>query len=505
MLNTDADSSSGSLGASLVFDNFYMGYAWTDLNNEYGIPPGAHTEPADSPGHSHSHPVGDTIAAQPRVRIDLDQKRRLYKIGGRFDNPYFQSLDIVGGDIEYHHREFELAALTGEEFGGTQFSNEVVEVKIELGHTLFSFLNPSHSGTWGMQRIMQEFSARSENLAVREDYIPATGLRSVGLFAYERFPFSSGKFEFGGRFEWQKITQRERTAPILPEGTQFFHDALSYRNYTFSSALTLDPSTEHSFTVSLSSAQRAPEIQELLSVGAHLATRSYDVGLLIRAREEPPKPEQFYNAEVRWEWLGRAGDITAQLFYTRANNFVYQARSSQLFDISAGIIRNSSCVRLAECISVFNYRQDDVDLSGYELQWFLPETPLWGGQSQIELFADYIRAQFVDGGDLPRMPPRRQGIGYSWTSGGFSGSLRYSYVSSQKDIGENEVPTRSYDLLNGRLAYTLDFDGSDKNGMMIFLQMKNLFDEEIRKSTTFLRNFSPEPGREISIGMRYDL
>lgn len=504
VLNTDSDSNSVSHGVSFVFDNFYFGYATTYLENDYGIPPGSHTEPADSPGHSHSHPVGDTIAAQPRVRIDLEQTRRLYKIGGRFDNPYFKTLDIVGGDIAYEHREFEQAALTGEIFGGTQFTNDVVEAKVELGHTLFGFLNEAHSGTWGVQWIMRDFAAKSETLAVREDYVPETGLRSVGLFVYEKFPFSKGVFEFGGRYGWQKITQHERTAPILPEGTQFFHEPLSYRNYTYSAALSFDYSPEHRFSFNMSAAQRAPEIQELLSVGAHLATRSYDVGLLIQTREEPPEAEQFYGAEFRWEWFSRIGELTTELFYTRANNFVYQARSTQLFDISAGILRNSSCVRLAECISVFNYRQGDVDLSGYEVQWFLPKYPLWRGQFQAELFADYVRAEFVQGGDLPRIPPRRQGIGGTWELAGFSSSVRYSYVSKQNRIGENEIPTDAYHLLNARFAYSLDFPDSDQHGAMVFLQMKNVLDEEIRKSTTFLRNFSPEPGREISLGVRYD-
>ena len=37
--------------------------------------------------------------------------------------------------------------------------------------------------------------------------------------------------------------------------------------------------------------------------------------------------------------------------------------------------------------------------------------------------------------------------------------------------------------------------------MIVFLQMKNLLDEDIRKSTSFLRNFTPEPGREIVFGV----
>ena len=50
VLNTDSDTDSGSLALSFVDNNFFTGFSSTIVNSEYGIPPGAHTEPADSPG-----------------------------------------------------------------------------------------------------------------------------------------------------------------------------------------------------------------------------------------------------------------------------------------------------------------------------------------------------------------------------------------------------------------------------------------------------------------------
>jgi iron complex outermembrane receptor protein len=35
----------------------------------------------------------------------------------------------------------------------------------------------------------------------------------------------------------------------------------------------------------------------------------------------------------------------------------------------------------------------------------------------------------------------------------------------------------------------------------IFLRGRNLLDEQIRNSTSFLRSFSPEPGRSIELGV----
>ena len=116
------------------------------------------------------------------------------------------------------------------------------------------------------------------------------------------------------------------SAALLPNNTQFFHAPITYQAYTFSTALTIDVSDEHSLIVNLNSAQRAPEIQELLSLGPHLATRSYDIGLLLGERqqaEEPPKAETLNSIELRWEWEGAFGSFNSAVFYTEADDFIY--------------------------------------------------------------------------------------------------------------------------------------------------------------------------------------
>ena len=41
--------------------------------------------------------------------------------------------------------------------------------------------------------------------------------------------------------------------------------------------------------------------------------------------------------------------------------------------------------------------------------------------------------------------------------------------------------------------------------MLVFLRAKNITDEEIRNATSFMRNFAPEPGRTLELGVRFDL
>lgn len=506
VLNTDSEANSGTLAFSAVLSDHYLGVSSTLLDNNYGIPPGAHTEPADSPGHNHSHPVGGAIAAQTRVRIDLEQKRHLLKFGGMLADQGLKSYDFSAGIVDYEHREFETSASTGDRFDGVLYENDVVELGLEFEHDGFGFFGDNHQGTLGVQWIDREFSARSETAGSVDSFIPAADQQSFGLFFYNLFPKDWGSVELGGRYERQKMVQREPTAPLSPSDLQFIYSPLTYNTYTFSTALEYNIAANQNVGVSLTAAQRAPDIQELLSLGPHLATRSYDIGLLINGGGgAPPRPERFYGIEASWQSETIFGQMDSALFYTRAYDFIYQARRQEqgFYDISDQTFRGN-CVRLEECIAIFDYTQAEVSLYGFEWEWKMPAIVSTLGELQPILFADFVRAKIIDQGDVPRMPPRRQGVGIDWRHQSLTGELRYSYVSKQGKQGDSETETSSYELLNASFFVRFEPDGEREPAVMLFLRGKNLLNQTIRKSTSFLRNFTPEPGREISVGVRLD-
>jgi iron complex outermembrane receptor protein len=508
VINTDSETDNLSIGVSYVDESFFFGISRTVINNEYGLPPGAHNEPSDSPGHSHSHPVGGSIVKQAIVRIDLEQERDMIKFGFDVDHLKFKNFSLMLGSIVYDHLEFEADPQTGVPLRGTFYFNDTKELKAKLSHTLFDSLNENHTGEIGLQWTQRSFSAESMDLIFSsEDFIPATDQRGIGLYSYDKFQFEKFSFEIGARREIQKLIQKEFTATLLPNNTQFMHAPITYEVYTLSSALEYQLSKNHEFNLSLSSSQRAPEIQELLSLGSHLATRSYDIGLLLYSNNENqtfPKPEKFNSVDINWEWTNKIGDLRTSAFYTKADDFIYQKTeaTSALFDVSDNFFRNT-CVRLEECIAVYKYSQEDAVFFGYESQLRLNPINLYSGFLEIELFSDFVRGRFPGVGDLPRMPPKRNGISFEWNSGLINAEIRFSKVFAQNKTGENETSTDSYNLLNAHITYLHELKGLNSSEILFFLRMKNLLNEEIRRSTSFLRNFTPEPGREVTLGFRY--
>jgi iron complex outermembrane receptor protein len=75
-------------------------------------------------------------------------------------------------------------------------------------------------------------------------------------------------------------------------------------------------------------------------------------------------------------------------------------------------------------------------------------------------------------------------------------------VLRQNKRAELETSTSGYTLLNLEASYRIK--ETQSNGIRLFVQGKNLLDEEIRIHTSFLKNFAPLPGRALVAGIRGD-
>ena len=79
--------------------------------------------------------------------------------------------------------------------------------------------------------------------------------------------------------------------------------------------------------------------------------------------------------------------------------------------------------------------------------------------------------------------------------------LTYKDVEKQNDIGEGEVMTEAYEMLDFSLRKS--FTLSNQNQISLSLFGKNLLDEVARNHSSFVKNEVPLPGRNFGMKLNY--
>ena len=73
-------------------------------------------------------------------------------------------------------------------------------------------------------------------------------------------------------------------------------------------------------------------------------------------------------------------------------------------------------------------------------------------------------------------------------------------AEKQEYSGTLEASTPGYTLLNINTHYHIE--NFNKADMLVYAKGNNLLNENIRNSASFLRNYQPEPGIGVEVGIR---
>jgi iron complex outermembrane receptor protein len=118
----------------------------------------------------------------------------------------------------------------------------------------------------------------------------------------------------------------------------------------------------------------------------------------------------------------------------------------------------------------------------------------------LEVFGDFISAEFDNAGDVPRLPPHRIGAKLAWTGSALGAYVRVVDAGDQDNPGDFETGTEGYTRWDAGVDYSVKLTSDVE--LLTFLKWKNISDEEIRLSTSFLRNFAPQAGESVEAGIR---
>ena len=377
-------------------------------------------------------------------------------------NP-IDALDVMRGFLTY--TDYEHAEIEGSGEIGTEFSRETWEGRLEMVHQQIG----NFDGVFGLQAISDEFSAVGE-----EAYIPQTDSSEVGLFLVEDYHAGDWLFELGLRYDW---VDRD---PDVGSSEDF-------GSFSAAGSALWDVTGGWQLGLALSRNERAPAVEELYSNAGnegpdewveHAATAAIELG------DTALDTETSNNADfsIRWAGEGHWADFT--VFYN---------------DFADYINLSSTGIEVGET-PVLVYSQEDAEFYGVEFDSEFTLASFGGGDLLAGIWGDYLRGELDSGDDVPRLPPMRLGARLAWATDNFELWTRVLDADEQDKPGANQEATDGYTKWDIGADYRLATASGDLN---LFIAFNNVTDEEIRLSTSFLRDVAPEAGFSVEAGVRW--
>lgn len=451
--NSGGKTKSWTVGSSWVASQGYLGLAFSRLDNNYGLPPGAHSH-----AHEHEDELEAEEAGEEDVSIAMERDRYDLQTGWQDLQPWLKNLDYKLSYTDYAHAELE-----GLGEVGTRFSNKSWQQRLQLSHAEFAGLH----GVLGLQNSQEEFGAVG-----LESFIPVTDVDVTGIFLVEDYHFPAVTIELGARLNRDEYNPQQHAAP-----------ARDFSTNSFSASALWDVNDPLTFGLSIAASERAPSIEELYSnygvsdhedCVIHFATGACEIGFVDFTEERSVNTD--FTVYLDYD----AFEATLTLFHNEFSDYIGQ--------LTTGMEAHGFPVR--------EYQQMDARFTGVELDasWQLNELV------SLRLFGDSMRGRFDDHGDVPRMPPPRVGFEVNLAAAAWSAYVTLLHAADQDKPGAFEIGTDGYDRVDAGVDYTIT---SNNGELLLFLKGRNLGDREIRLASSYLRGFAPEAGRSFEAGMRY--
>jgi iron complex outermembrane receptor protein len=470
--NSQSRSDGLTIGSSYITDKFMLGLSYGRTSSKYGLvghEHESHDEHDEEEGH-HDEEEHEEHGDELLPWVETQQSRTQlnatwFNLGNNID-----SISLKAAHVDYKLQEIEDNSIA------TQITNKSDEVKVQLHHRWFN--------EW--QGIVGVHLQDSATTPVGEEAnSPATKTTANAIFATQRRQIGDAQWHLGARVE---------QVDIKPQLTQ--DDALSNISFTpvsWAGGVDWALNKNQQLLVNLSHSQRALSASELFAFGEHLGTQSFDVGVyfnmnIVDGKATHTPTSQFNKLEtenantldIGWRYSGDDFVFASSLFYSKVDNFSYQAR----------VIENSGD------LPIYQYRQANAQLHGGELQfsYFIND------QLTFSSFIDYSHVALTSGEDLPRIPPLRISNTLNWEHLDWHYNIGVTSYAKQNKVGQFETPTKGYTLVDIGVYKHHDVGVGQ---LKYFLKINNLFDQEAHVHSSFLKDKAPLPGASVKLGMRW--
>lgn len=449
--NTFAKGETVSFGGSWIGERGFAGIAYTNRQDQYGLPGHSHEYESCHPhddhlhcgadGHDHDH---DEHEAEPWV----DLKSERYDFRTEILNPLagFEKLRAHASYTDYQHDEIEGDSVA------TTFKSKGYDARLELVHQPIA----DWEGVVGVQYNQQKLDITGE-----ESILDPTKTQKWSVFGLEHKQWNDFHFEFGARVDQQTIDIES--------------DRKDYDDYgiSYSGAVNWMFAPNYKLSLVGSHQERLPLAQELYADGKHLATNTYERG------NENLDVEKSNNLELGFHYDTDKIDYHVHVYHNWYDNYIYAQTADRY-----------------ENFRLVDYTQDKARFYGTEAEASYTINDVY----KMSVFGDYVRGK-IDNENAPRVPAGRLGTKVNANfSDTWSGTAEYYHVFEQDRIASYETETEGYNMVNLGLAYNGQY--MQGNDYRVYFKANNLLDETVYSHTSFLSTI-PQVGRNFTVGLDF--
>ncbi|MFL2770045.1 MAG: TonB-dependent receptor [Rhodospirillaceae bacterium] len=446
--NSAAEVYTIGAGLSYIWEDGHVGVSGGYFNSLYGVP-AAHEHEEDHEGevHDEEEHEEEEHAEEEEEIISIDLQRVRFDLDGEVRNlgSFLDKATFSFGYGDYDHTELE-----GDEIG-TIFRNEAWESRLELIHRPIG----NAEGAFGLQMRNREFEAIGA-----EAFVPPTKTDSLAAFIVEEASFGSSTLTAGLRYEKVDVTS---TTTNTERDFDTFSGSIG-ASWRFANDVV--------FGLTTSQTERAPNAEELFSNGPHLATQQFEVGNPNLVKEKAWHTEA--NLKVGMEHFG--GSLN--LFSTEYDDYTFEQQTGMEED----------------GLPVYQFTQVDTTFSGFEAE---ADVEIYTSEEMtvaLDGSLSYVKAT-DDTADvpLPRIPPLFYTLGASAAFQTWTARIEVEGSSSATRVAPLEEETDSYTFVNAQLSWN-PFEERD---LRLTLQGRNLGNSFARPHTSFIKELTPLPGRDV--------
>jgi iron complex outermembrane recepter protein len=367
-----------------VTQEFYYNHFYTKI----GILKGSHfgniadlerAIAAARPANADSATFGYSIQ-KPAQMVSHD----LVKLNLAFPTKNFGKMNISLSGQYNLRQEFDAHRLFGNvtnnfDRADSGFELPTVALKADWEHATFR----NYQGSLGFESSFQRNRAFAGNL------IPDYRSYKLGAYwteRYKKYPRPL-EIETGIRYDFQQTQMDKSTSIEYP--TLNFHNISSSVGFIYRITENLKA------TANISTAWRAPNVNELYSKGVHHGTASYEAG------NPNLKSEKALNADLNFEYGSQKVQFQINIFRNLVSNYIYLEPDT---NFNPQLQRRGIVITIRGVFPKFDYQQTDATLTGADasMNWnFVPNF-----SCKIRYSTLYAK-NTIQNEYLPLMPPSK--------------------------------------------------------------------------------------------------